>query len=490
MSRPAERVVAFYNKRGTAEQWIKEGKGAIKWTRLSCRTFAANAVRLQLHALACNLGNFLRTLATPEPIKDWTLSSLKEKLIKIGAKVVSHGRYVAFQVAEVAIPRKIFQEILQLIAELRPKPPPAPAIVEKPEMREHSHQVGGSSGESRLTYVGEGISMHNSTRTIGDALIIRLVVAIAGMGIAFAAPSVAQERYPVNTIKLVVGFPAGGPMDTGARIVMDQLARRLGVPIIVENKPGASGTLAIQQVANASADGYTLGLGITANIAIARYFYPTLPYGDNAIRPILQFAESPLVIYSRKGSNVSTLQDMVRVARAASDKQAYASPGSGTVSHLMFVLLLSKENLSMVHVPFRGSAPAVQAVIQGELDIGVDALTPVVEMVASGKLVALAQSGTDRSSQLPDVPTLSELGYRDLPPSTFLGLFGPAKMSGEIIAKLESEVRQIMSNVGVSDRFKKAGIEPKVLGRDEFEAAITTQLPYWKQAVEVSGVKP
>ena len=123
--RPAERVVAFYNKRGTCEQWIKEGKGAIKWTRLSCRTFAANAVRLQLPALAYNLGNFLRTLATPEPIKDWSLTSLKDKLIKIGAKVVSHGRYVIFQMAEVAIPRQMFQEILRLIAELRPQPPPA-----------------------------------------------------------------------------------------------------------------------------------------------------------------------------------------------------------------------------------------------------------------------------------------------------------------------------------------------------------------------------
>jgi len=127
MSRQPERVVAFYNKRGTCEQWIKEGKGAIKWTRLSCRTFAANAVRLQLHALAYNLGNFLRTLATPEPIKDWSLTSLKEKLIKIGAKVVSHGRYVIFQMAEVAIARQMFQEILRLIAELRPQPPPAPA---------------------------------------------------------------------------------------------------------------------------------------------------------------------------------------------------------------------------------------------------------------------------------------------------------------------------------------------------------------------------
>jgi Transposase DDE domain group 1/PEP-CTERM motif len=118
----AANVVAFYNKRGTCEQWIKEGKGAIRWTRLSCRSFAANAVRFQLHAFAYNLGNFLRTLATPEPIKDWSLTSLKEKLIKIGAKVVSHGRCVAFQMAEVAIPRNLFADVLRLIGELRPPP--------------------------------------------------------------------------------------------------------------------------------------------------------------------------------------------------------------------------------------------------------------------------------------------------------------------------------------------------------------------------------
>jgi hypothetical protein len=127
MSRPAENVVAFYNKRGACEQWIKEGKGAIKWTRPSWRTFAANAVWLQLHALAYNLGNFLRTLVTPEPIRDWSLTSLKQKLIKIGAKVVGHGRYIAFEMAEVAIPREVFADILRLIAELRPPPDPAPA---------------------------------------------------------------------------------------------------------------------------------------------------------------------------------------------------------------------------------------------------------------------------------------------------------------------------------------------------------------------------
>jgi hypothetical protein len=128
MARPAENVVAFYKKRGTCEQWIKEGKGVIRWTRLSCRSFAANAVRLQLHAFVCNLGNFLRTLATPEPIKDWSLTSLKEKLIKIGAKVINHDRYVAFQMAEVAIPRNLSADILRPIAELRRPPHTSTAL--------------------------------------------------------------------------------------------------------------------------------------------------------------------------------------------------------------------------------------------------------------------------------------------------------------------------------------------------------------------------
>jgi hypothetical protein len=125
LARSAEGVVAFYNQRGTCEQHIKEGKNAIKWTRLSCRSFAANAVRLQLHALAYNLGNFMWTLAIPETAEPWSLTSLREKLIKIGAKVVAHGRYVTFQLAEVAVPRQMFADILSLIARLRA--PPAPA---------------------------------------------------------------------------------------------------------------------------------------------------------------------------------------------------------------------------------------------------------------------------------------------------------------------------------------------------------------------------
>ncbi len=125
LSRPAERVVAFYNHRGTAEQHIKEGKNAIRWTRLSCRKFRNNEVRLQLHALAYNLGNFMRTLVLPKEVEHWSLTTLREKLVKIGAKVVRHGRYVAFQMAEVAVPRSLFRKILSLIDDLRRRPAPA-----------------------------------------------------------------------------------------------------------------------------------------------------------------------------------------------------------------------------------------------------------------------------------------------------------------------------------------------------------------------------
>jgi hypothetical protein len=127
LTRPNARVVKFYNGRGTAEQWIKEGKNAIRWTRLSCHAFRHNAVRLQLHALAYNLANFMRTLALPEEVEQWSLKTLREKLVKIGARLVRHGRYVVFQLAEVAVPRALFAEILRRIDDLRPRPPPLAA---------------------------------------------------------------------------------------------------------------------------------------------------------------------------------------------------------------------------------------------------------------------------------------------------------------------------------------------------------------------------
>jgi hypothetical protein len=179
MAPSAENVVVFYNKRGTCEQWIKEGKIAIKWTRLSCRSFAANAVRLQLHALAYNLGNFLRTLAAPEPIKDSSLTSLKEKMIKIGAKIVSHRRYVAFQMAEVAIAKNLFAEILRLIAELLP-PAVAPRVKHLFVMRHGKPQEDCRSASSAAAQLPATQQMPPEAETAVSKLIREKGATIAG----------------------------------------------------------------------------------------------------------------------------------------------------------------------------------------------------------------------------------------------------------------------------------------------------------------------
>ena len=220
-------VVAFYNKRGTCEQWIKEGKGAIKWTRLSCRTFAANAVRLQLHGLAYNLGNFLRTLATPEPIKDWSLTSLKDKLIKIGAKVVSHGRYVVFQMAEVAIPRRMFQEIL---AE-RDFAPLKATILEYPHGPTIAAKLfdGGLRDQQRprQAYRGDvdlGPVRHNLLRfvltCVGLSLLLGIVITITGIYQGSVDDAVRQVRAASPDL-WVVQAGTNGPLAEASRVPGD-----------------------------------------------------------------------------------------------------------------------------------------------------------------------------------------------------------------------------------------------------------------------------
>ncbi len=151
LSRSAERVTLFYNQRGKAEQCIKEDKNAIKWTRLSCLKFRNNAVRLQLHALAYNLANFMRTLALPKEVEHWSLTTLREKLVKIGAKVVSHGRYVTFQLAEVAVRRELFRKILRLIDDLRPRPAPVISILINGGPCTVAAGVSGANEKNRFT---------------------------------------------------------------------------------------------------------------------------------------------------------------------------------------------------------------------------------------------------------------------------------------------------------------------------------------------------
>jgi Transposase DDE domain group 1 len=170
LAQTAERVIAFYNHRGTCEQYVKEGKGAIKWTRLSCRSFAANAVRLQLHALAYNLRNFMRTLAMPKTAEPWSLTSLREKLIKIGAKVASHGRYVTFQMAEVAVSRQMFAEILSLIARLGVSPAPTFLRCQLTAFMQNAQSRSISSHPSSRSLINPTVA-RNASRKIRESVI-------------------------------------------------------------------------------------------------------------------------------------------------------------------------------------------------------------------------------------------------------------------------------------------------------------------------------
>jgi hypothetical protein len=167
LTRPANRVVAFYNQRGTAEQYIKEGKNAVKWTRLSCRTMKANAVRLQLHALAYNLANFLRTLALPDEMEGWSLTTVREKVVKIGAKVITHARYAVFQMAEVAVPRDLFRRILDMIDDLRPREP-APCRRLKSSIRGERQAKCAHQATKRV-----GITTQETTKPIRAAFMLR-----------------------------------------------------------------------------------------------------------------------------------------------------------------------------------------------------------------------------------------------------------------------------------------------------------------------------
>ena len=302
--------------------------------------------------------------------------------------------------------------------------------------------------------------------------------------------SATSERYPSQPIKVLVGFPAGGPLDVGTRLVMERVAKAMNTVAVVENKPGASGMLAGQHVAAAPPDGYSLLLGVTANMAISRYLYTKMPYNpDTDLRPAAQFAVSQNVIYARKESGVSTLAQFLDRVRASPGKYNYASPGIGTTPHLTMEMLKATDRLFIVHVPFRGSPQAVNAVVAGDVEFGVDAVSPVIGMAQAGRVVALAQTGERRSTFFPDAPTLRELGLRGFPTGTFLGIFAPAKLADETAHLLEAQVRAAIDEPDVRNRLHGMGLDAAFLDSRQFAASIQSQLPFWKRAVEYSGAK-
>lgn len=319
----------------------------------------------------------------------------------------------------------------------------------------------------------------------------RTGIALAAFAVCAVAPILpaAAQDFPAKAIKVVVPFPAGGAMDVATRVVTAAMEHGLSVPMVVENKPGASGNIGTVQVVQSVPDGHTLLLGIAANTAINRFLYDKLPFdADRDLVPIGQFGSSTNVIYVAPSFSASTVAELLAHLKRAPGKENYVTPGIGTTPHLAMELLKKRTGTFVVHVPFRGSAAAIAAVLGGEVPIGVDAIVAAAPAIRSGKVTPLAVTSAERSSVLSDVPTLRELGH-DIDASTYLGLFAPAKTPPAIVQRLTKELEAALKKDETRARLRNLGIEPVFAPKELFARRISSELPMWKEAVSYSGAK-
>ncbi|OGA90803.1 MAG: hypothetical protein A3G27_07285 [Betaproteobacteria bacterium RIFCSPLOWO2_12_FULL_66_14] len=301
-----------------------------------------------------------------------------------------------------------------------------------------------------------------------------------------ACPAAAQD-YPKRAVKVVVPFPAGGAMDVATRILVSGIEPSFTVPFIIENRPGASGNIGTVQVAQSPADGHTLLLGIAANTSINRFLYKSLPFDvDRDLVPVAQFGSSTNIIYVAKSFPARDFAALLRHLKAGPGKENYVTPGVGTTPHLAMELIKMRTKSYVVHVPFGGSTAAISAVFGGEASIGIDAVIAAAPGIRSGRLRAIAVTGTERSSVLPDVPTLREVGL-DIDVSTYLGIFAPAKIPPAIVEKLGKEIEHALRKEEVGAKLRRVGIEPLYGSRQQFAERIRNELPMWQQAVSYSG---
>ena len=303
-----------------------------------------------------------------------------------------------------------------------------------------------------------------------------------------SASAFAQPRYPERAIQMLVGFPGGGALDVATRVVTNALAEEGLGPIAVINKPGASATIAAGQAAIAAADGHTALLATSANMGIAPFMYPKLPYApDKDLVPVARFAVGQNVIYCGRRAGVTDFRQLRARIASAPGKLNYASPGAGTTPHLCFEMLKARDRLFIVHVPFRGSPAAITSVLSGEVDLGVDAIGPTLGHVAAGRLVPLAQTGERRSASLPDVPTLAELGIDGIPSGTYLGFMLPAGTPAPILDRWSEAVRRVTSEPAVVNQLRQLGMDAAYLDARRFAAVMADERRLWEGAVKYSG---
>jgi len=304
--------------------------------------------------------------------------------------------------------------------------------------------------------------------------------------VGFSAPALAQKDYPTKPVKMIVPFPPGGGTDIIARVLTDKLSSTLGWKMVVDNKPGAGGTLGMDAAAKSKPDGYTIVLGQTANLAIAPTLYPKLGYDPvKNFTPITLVDAAPLVVIVGANSPYKALGDIVTAAKASPGKLLFASPGNGTVAHLAGELFQQTAGIKYTHVPYKGAAQALPDLISGRAAFFVSSLETALPQIKSNQLRALAVSSPKRSPALPDVPTFAEAGFKGSEATTWFGVLAPAGTPEPIVSRLNAEITKILQTPEVKERL---GGDVQT-GPAEFAKVIKADQDKWAKIVKEAGVK-
>jgi tripartite-type tricarboxylate transporter receptor subunit TctC len=302
--------------------------------------------------------------------------------------------------------------------------------------------------------------------------------------------STAFANYPNKPIRVVIGFPAGGPLDQHARLLTDRLQAVLGQPIIIDYKSGAGGTVGAQDVMKAPADGYTLMLANTGVMVINPALYSKLPYSTlKDFTPIARTAMQPLALLVNPKVPANSLKEFIAYAKSKPGQINYGSAGNGGISHLVPEMFKSATGLFMVHIPYRGSAPAFTDVMAGQVQFMAESIPQAANYHKQGKVRALAVTSKERNPALPDIPTVIESGIKGFEVVGFYGFLAPAGLPKDITAKLSDAFKQVMTSAEIKNRMITQGADPAFLGSDEFAQFLASETPRWAQAVKASGAK-
>lgn len=315
-----------------------------------------------------------------------------------------------------------------------------------------------------------------------------LMRATAGALLLLAAPLSMAQAWPARPIRLVVPFPPGGLIDNMARLVGNRLAQELGQPVVIDNKPGAGGNVGAAEVARAPADGYTLLMASPA-LTISPAIYKNPPYQPSQLAPVALQGRVPNVLLVNPASGIGKVHDLVSRAKAKPGQLNYASNGDGTSLHLSAELFKRRSETFITHVPYRGAAAAITALLSGEVDMMFDNLPSAIGQIQAGKLRALAVTTAQRSSALPDVPTLAEAGMEGFNVSAWFGVAAPAGLPAPVATHLADALQKVVQQPEVAAAMQRQGADPAFMDAASAAAALNADAAQWKQVAAFAKIQ-